>query len=110
MAAFLLRITLSLCIMTIIEYAPEETQILDFINDGIRNLQEGGIEPKYILVGPQSYETLIKAMSDRFKRREGKFETYQFIPIVLDPNRADTVCVLPGPSESKQIGIQEIPK
>ena len=94
--------------MIVIEYAPSQSQILDFINDGIRNLQEAGTEPKYILLGPEAYDILRSAMSERFKREKGHFETYQFIPIVLDPQRKDTVCVLPGPSESSTIRIQHI--
>ena len=95
--------------MTIVEYAPNESQILDFVNDGIRNLREGGMEAKYILLGSESYDLMVKAMSQRFNRSEGKFETYQFVPIVLDPSRNDTVCVLPGPVESKEVRIQRVP-
>ena len=95
--------------MTIVEYAPDESQILDFVNDGIRNLQEGGMEAKYILLGSDSYNLMVKAMSQRFNRSEGTFETYQFVPIVLDPSRNDTVCVLPGPVESKAVRIQRLP-
>lgn len=95
--------------MTVIEYAPDKFQILDFINDGIRNLQEGGKEPKYILLGHKAYDLLIMAMSERFNRAEGNFETYQFIPIVLDPRREDTVCVLPSPIECKDINLYHTP-
>ena len=94
--------------MTVTEYAPTQPQILDFINDGIRNLKEGGIEPKYILLGPEAYDLLIRAMGERFRRKEGQFETYQFISIVVDPQRKDTVCVLPGPAEIKNIHIQRV--
>ena len=85
--------------MTVIEYAPDESQILDLINESIRSLQETGIEPKYILIGPAAYEKLTSAMSKRFNRDQGHFETYQFFPIVLDPFRDNTVCVIPGPGE-----------
>ena len=96
--------------MTVFEYAPETGQILDFINDGIRNLQEGGMDAKYIVVGDTAYTRLIEAMGERFKRKNGNFETYQFLSIVLDPMRTDTVCVLPGPAEtSSHIRIQLIP-
>ena len=91
--------------MTIIEYSPDESQILDLVNDSIRNLQEAGIEPKYILLGASAYELLIRAMSKRFKREKGNFETYQFFPIVLDPFRQDTLCVIPGPGDCKE-GVQ----
>ena len=84
--------------MTIIEYAPAKEEILDFINDSIRQLQEANIEPKYILLGGEAYERMRQAMGDRFNREAGVFETYQFFPIVVDPLRKDSVCVLPAPA------------
>ncbi len=83
--------------MTIIEYAPAKDEILDFINDSIRQLQEANMEPKYILLGREAYERMRQAMGDRFRRETGEFETYQFFPIILDPLRNDSVCVLPSP-------------
>ena len=44
-------------------------------------------------------------MGERFRRGAGQFETYQYLPIVLDPFRTDTVCVLPAPSECAK-GVQ----
>jgi hypothetical protein len=38
-------------------------------------------------------------MGEQFQRGAGEFETYQYLPIILDPFRTDTVCVLPAPSE-----------
>ena len=84
--------------MTIIEYAPAKDEILDFINDSIRQLQDAAVEPKYILLGAEAYELMRLAMGERFNREAGTFETYQFFPIVVDPLRKDTVCVLPSPS------------
>ena len=84
--------------MTLIEYAPAKDEILDFINDGIRQLQDAAVEPKYILLGTVAYERMRLAMGERFNREAGSFETYQFFPIVVDPLRTDTVCVLPAPS------------
>lgn len=84
--------------MTLIEYAPEETEILDFINSSIKQLQEADVEPKYILLGVDAYQRMRKAMGDRFNRKAGTFETYQFFPIIVDPLRKDTVCVLPAPA------------
>ena len=84
--------------MTILEYSAKEDEILDFINDRIRELQDAGAEAKTILVGPGAYKRLRTAISDRFKRSEGVFETYNYVPIVVDPAREDTVCVLPSPS------------
>ncbi|NBC16298.1 MAG: hypothetical protein GVY18_03155 [Bacteroidetes bacterium] len=88
--------------MTILEYAPGRDEILEFINDGIRQLKEAGVEAKYIVVGREAYTTLRKAMGERFQRGAGAFETYQYVPIVLDPFRTDTVCVLPAPTECEK--------
>lgn len=91
--------------MTILEYAPSRDDILTFIHDGIRQLREAGTEAKYIVVGPASYKILRKAIGEAFQRGAGHFETYQHLPIVLDPFRVDTVCVLPAPAECAQ-GVQ----
>ena len=95
--------------MTIIEYAPTEEEILDFVNDSIQQLQQAGIEPKCILLGIESYQTMRTAMSKRFKRPAGTFETYQFFPIVVDPLRKNTVCVLPAPMLcATEVSLQSI--
>jgi hypothetical protein len=85
--------------MTIIESAPSRDDILDFVHDSIRQLQDAGVEARYIVVGADAFETMRKAIGARFRRGAGTFETYQYLPIVLDPFRTDTVCVLPAPSE-----------
>ncbi len=91
--------------MTIIEYAPSREEILDFVNDSIRQLQDADVEARYIVVGVEAFETMRKAMGKHFRRGAGQFETYQYLPIVLDPFRTDTVCVLPAPSECAK-GVQ----
>ncbi len=91
--------------MTIIEYAPSREEILDFVNDSIRQLRDTDVEARYIVVGVEAFETMRKAMGKRFRRGAGQFETYQYLPIVLDPFRTDTVCVLPAPSECAK-GVQ----
>lgn len=83
--------------MTILEHRPTPDEILAFVDDGIRQLQADDEAPHYIVVGPAAYEALRKAIGRRFQRGAGHFETYQHIPIVLDPFRKDEVCVLPGP-------------
>lgn len=88
--------------MTIPEYAPPRDEILEFIHDSIRQLQEAGCAARYIVVGPEAYQTLRKAMGERFRRGAGQFDTYQHLPIVLDPFRTNTVCVLPAASECAQ--------
>lgn len=93
--------------MTVIEYAPDTDEILDFIDGSIRTLQEAGVEPKYIVVGRAAYARMREAMGARFRRAAGVFETYQFFPIVLDPLRDDTVLVLPAPAECAK-GIEVV--
>ena len=85
-------------IMTILEYSPAEDEILDFINDRVRDLQSAGEEAKYILAGPEAYSRMRRAMAARFKRSEGVFETYNYLPIVVDPSRSDSLCILPAPA------------
>lgn len=85
--------------MTILEYSPDRESMLPFIDEGIRQLREAGAEATYIVVGLESYKILRKAMGERFLRGAGRFETYHNIPIVLDPSRTDSVCVLPPPAE-----------
>ena len=85
--------------MTILEYTPSREEMLTFIHDCIRQLREEGVEARYIVVGTAAYEDLRKAIGTAFQRGAGQFETYQHIPIVLDPFREAEVCVLPAPSE-----------
>ena len=95
--------------MIIFEYEPSEDEILDFVNESIQQLQQAGIEPKCILVGVDSYERLRNAMSKRFNRPAGTFETYQFFPIVVDPLRKSTVCVLPAPALcATEVSLQSV--
>lgn len=88
--------------MTILEYSPAEDEILDFINDRVRDLQSSGEEAKYILAGPEAYARMRRAMAARFKRSEGVFETYNYLPIVVDPARSDSLCILPAPAACAQ--------
>ena len=85
--------------MTIIEHSPGEEEILDFIDGQIRQFHEDGAEAGFIVVGPTAYRRLCKAISVEGQRGKGTFETYNFVPIVLDPFRSDGACVLPGASE-----------
>lgn len=85
--------------MTVIEHSPDQATILDFLNDGLRQLQEAGVEARYIVMGPAAYETFRQAMAARFRRAPKAFETYNYVPIVVDPFRDAAVCVLPAPAE-----------
>ena len=85
--------------MTIIEAHPSSDEILDFIDSQIQQQRLDGIESRYIVVGRQAYDRLCRAISVREKRGKGRFETYNFIPVVLDPFRTESVCVVPAPAE-----------
>jgi hypothetical protein len=82
--------------MTIIEHRPTAAEILDFVDDSIRQISESGARPGFIVVGPAAYPLVARAISVRFRRGAGVFETYANIPIVIDPSRTDQVVVLPG--------------
>ena len=85
--------------MLVTQFKANPDTLLDRIEYGVRALQADGLEPKYLLVGKDAYEVLRAQISARFNRPEGWFETYQFLPIVVDPLRTDEVCVLPAPRE-----------
>lgn len=91
--------------MTVIEHRPSRAEILDFINDSLRQLQEAGAEARYIVMGPDAYGEFRQAMAERFHRKPKDFETYNYVPIVVDPFRADAVCVLPAPGACAK-GVQ----
>lgn len=91
--------------MTILEHTPTREDILDYVHAGIQQLQADGVEARYIVVGPESYTMLRKAIGEQFGRGAGQFETYQYLPIVLDPFRGTSVTVLPAPSECAK-GVQ----
>lgn len=88
--------------MTIIEYSPDRSDILTFVDDAIRQLSETDTPAKYIVTGPAAYKILRKAIGERFQRGAGSFETYQYLPIVVDPFRTTEVCVLPGAAASAE--------
>lgn len=84
--------------MTIPEYAPPPEALLDFLNSSIRQLSETGEEARFILMGPVAYDAFRKVLAASLKRGKGDFETYQYIPVVVDPFRTDEVCVVPKPA------------
>jgi len=85
--------------VTVLEHRPSKDEILDFINDGIRRLQEDGVEARFVVMGPAAYDTFRHAMAERFRREPRMFETYNYVALVVDPFRTDEVCVLPAPAE-----------
>ena len=85
--------------MLVLETTPDRDAILEAVDDGVRALQDAGLEPRFVLVGPEAYTHLRKAIGARFGRGAGYFEQYQFLPIVVDPFRGTAVCVVPAPRE-----------
>lgn len=85
--------------MTIPETTATPDGVLAFIDECVRTLQQDGLEPRTILVGPEAYEVLRHAIARQFNRSPGLFETYQYLDVVLDPFRGDAVCVLPAPRD-----------
>lgn len=83
--------------MTVTQTDATDPSILDFIDASVRELQEAGEEPRYILAGPEAYEALRHAIAERYGRSAGTFENYQWLSVVLDPYRGAAVCVLPTP-------------
>lgn len=83
--------------MTIPQTNATPDGILDFIDESVRALQQDDLEPRTILVGPEAYEHLRHAIGRRFNRAPGRFETYQYLDVVLDPFRGAEICVLPAP-------------
>ena len=85
--------------MTVLEARPAPEDVLPFVEEQVRTLQEGGMEPRFILAGPEAYDALCRAVAARFGRAAGAFEQYQWLTIVADPFRGAAVCVVPAPRE-----------
>lgn len=85
--------------MLVLETTPTPGAVLDAVDEGVRALQDAGLEPRYVLVGPEAYAALCEAVAARFGRSAGFFEQYQFLPFVVDPFRGGAVCVVPAPRE-----------
>ncbi|MEL7169073.1 MAG: family 4C encapsulin nanocompartment shell protein [Bacteroidota bacterium] len=83
--------------MTVCQHRPTRETILALVDDELRALQEVGEEPHAIVVGPAAYEHLRKAIGALNQRGAGFFETYRYVPIVVDPFRADELVVVPKP-------------
>ena len=86
--------------MLLLESAPDADAILGWIDQSVRSLQEGGLEPRFIVVGPLAYERLREGVAARFGRENQHVEQVQWLTVVVDPARHDRVCVLPTPREA----------
>ncbi|NNF59213.1 MAG: hypothetical protein HKN04_13340 [Rhodothermaceae bacterium] len=85
--------------MTVLETSTAPDTVLDFIDESVRALQDTGLEPRFILLGPEAYTYLREAIAARYGRSAGTFEQYQYLTLVVDPFRGDSVCVAPTPRE-----------
>lgn len=85
--------------MTVLEGTPDTAEILSFVDMAVRSLQDGGLEPRTLIAGPEAYDRLCTAMAARLGRSKGTFEQYQWLTIVVDPFREDRLCVVPVPRE-----------
>ncbi|MEM6784010.1 MAG: family 4C encapsulin nanocompartment shell protein [Bacteroidota bacterium] len=83
--------------MTVCQHHPPRDAILAIIDDELRALQELGEEPHAIVVGPDAYTHLRKAIGALNQRGAGFFETYRYLPIVVDPFRTGELLVVPKP-------------
>ena len=83
--------------MTLVETATTLETVLDQIDGAVRDVQDAGGEPRFILLGPEAYDHLRHAVAERFGRSPGFFEQYQFLTLVVDPGRGDRLAVVPAP-------------
>lgn len=85
--------------MTVLEATPTAAEVLPFVDESVRALQESGLEPRFVVVGPAAYARLAEAIEARFGRVSGAVEQYQWLTVVVDPFRGDACTVLPTPRE-----------
>jgi len=83
--------------MTILEHTPEPGDVLDFLSQSVRQLADGGAEARFILMGPAAYSAFCKELAAGLRRGVGDFETWNHIPVVVDPFRDHAICVVPKP-------------
>ncbi|MBT8400789.1 MAG: hypothetical protein KJO98_09950 [Rhodothermia bacterium] len=85
--------------MLIVELSASVDRLLERVDQQIMQLAEGGAGAKFIVAGPGAYTKLCSAISVRNQRGKGTFETYNYLPIVVDPFRDDSLCVVPSPRD-----------
>lgn len=85
--------------MTVLDTAPAPADFLAVLDQQVRDLGDAGGEAHAILVGPEAYETLKTAVAERFGRERADLSQYQWVPVVVDPFRADRLCVVPAPRD-----------
>jgi hypothetical protein len=84
--------------MVIYQYDVNRENVLAIVDQAIQQLSQDEVEAAFIVVGTDAHRMLRKAIGERFQRGAGNFDTYQYIPIVLDPFRTREVCVVPAAS------------
>ncbi len=82
--------------MTIVEFRLADGSPLDLVDMQVKQYAEAGVEARFIVAGTDAFEALCREISIRFQRGKGVFDTYNHVPIVVDPFRSDSFCVLPG--------------
>ncbi len=82
--------------MTIVEYRLADGNPLDLVDLQVQQFSESGVEARFVVAGMEAYHALCREISIRFQRGKGRFETYNHVPIVVDPFRSDSFCVLPA--------------
>ncbi len=86
----------------ILESSPEAADLLAFVDESVRSLQQSGAEPRTILAGPLAYERLREAVAARFGRENQHVEQVQWLSVVIDPSREGRICVLPTVRETAE--------
>ncbi len=86
--------------MTILEYCPKAGDALDFLSQSVRQLADGGEEARFILMGPAAYTAFCKELATELRRGTGDFETWNHIPVIVDPFRDTAICVVPKPGRA----------
>ncbi|NND71743.1 MAG: hypothetical protein HKN43_09195 [Rhodothermales bacterium] len=85
--------------MVIVSYTPTADNILDCVEDAIRSLTESGLSPSYIICGMGSYNLLCDAIAARLKHGRKNVESFNHIPVLIDPFRTNEICVVPSPHD-----------
>lgn len=84
--------------MIVYQYEVSREDVLHVVDQAIQQLAADDVEAAFIIVGTDAHRMLRKAIGERFQRGAGNFDTYQYIPIVLDPFRTSELCVVPAAS------------
>lgn len=93
--------------MVIVSYSPSADNVLDCVEDGIRSLTDSDVTPSYIVCGSIAYDILCDAIAERLRHDRKNVETYNHIPVLIDPFRTTELCVLPAPRDVRD-GVETV--